>query len=86
MSRTSSPAEIISEEQLVPRANRLVIKKNNQHMPSPDPNNTYIQPHLEIQILVFIKTLGYDEDTEAKLIVVIIFTTRLHQPWRAILM
>ncbi|GJX86032.1 hypothetical protein Tco_0336806 [Tanacetum coccineum] len=29
MSRTNSQAEIVSEEQLVPRANRLVIKKNN---------------------------------------------------------
>ncbi|GKF17900.1 hypothetical protein Tco_0062818, partial [Tanacetum coccineum] len=30
MSRTNSQAKIVSEEQLVPRANRLVIKKNNQ--------------------------------------------------------
>ncbi|GJW32490.1 hypothetical protein Tco_0052522, partial [Tanacetum coccineum] len=30
MSRTNSQVEIISEEQLVPHANRLVIKKNNQ--------------------------------------------------------
>nr|GEV16579.1 hypothetical protein [Tanacetum cinerariifolium] len=30
-------------------------------MPPPDPNNTYIQPSLEIQILEFINTLGYDE-------------------------
>ncbi|GJZ29748.1 hypothetical protein Tco_0574395 [Tanacetum coccineum] len=162
MSRTNSQAEIVSEEQLVPRANRLVIKKNNQHvaldshitntmlrfvveilrhhklynlvsltttvpiiylhqfwttinhnknnhtftfeldnhtftltpgllrtvlqMPPPDPNNTYIQPPSEIQILEFIKTLGYDEDPETKLIVVSkMVATRLHQPWRAIL-
>ncbi|GKC98239.1 hypothetical protein Tco_1168514, partial [Tanacetum coccineum] len=92
MSRTNSQAEIASEEQLVPRANRLVIKKNNQRvtldshitdtmlrfvvkilkhhklyksvlqMPPPDPNSTYIKPPSEIQILEFIKTLGYDED------------------------
>ncbi|GJZ25011.1 putative ribonuclease H-like domain-containing protein [Tanacetum coccineum] len=30
MSRTNSQAEIVFEEQLVPHANRLVIKKNNQ--------------------------------------------------------
>ncbi|GJW19589.1 hypothetical protein Tco_0351260 [Tanacetum coccineum] len=30
MSRTNSQAEIVFEEQLVPRANRLIIKKNNQ--------------------------------------------------------
>ncbi|GJT95339.1 hypothetical protein Tco_1090857 [Tanacetum coccineum] len=62
MSRTNSQAEIVSDEQLVPRANRPVIKKNNQRMPPPDRNNTYIKPPSEIQILEFIKTLGYDED------------------------
>ncbi|GJV69934.1 hypothetical protein Tco_1485443, partial [Tanacetum coccineum] len=162
MSRTNSQAEIVSEEQMVPRANRLVIKKNNQRvasdshitytmlifvveilrhhklynpvsltatvpiiylhqfwttinhnknnhtftfeldnhtfnltpgllrtilqMPPPDPNNTYIQPPSEIHIIEFIKTLGYDEDPETKLIVVSkMVATRLHQPWRAIL-
>ncbi|GJS75858.1 hypothetical protein Tco_0725739 [Tanacetum coccineum] len=115
MSRTNSQVEIISEEQLVLRANRLVIKKNNQHvasdslitntmlifvveilihhklynpvslnatvpiiylhqtvlqMPSPDPNNTYTKPPSEIQILEFIKTLGYDEDPETKMIAI----------------
>ncbi|GKC82036.1 hypothetical protein Tco_1137753 [Tanacetum coccineum] len=101
MSRTNSQAEIASEEQLVPRANRLVIKKNNQRvtsdshitdtmlrfiMPPPDPNSTYIKPPSEIQILEFIKKLGYDEDPETKLIVVSkMVATRLHQPWRAIL-
>ncbi|GJU12788.1 hypothetical protein Tco_1135184 [Tanacetum coccineum] len=86
MSRTNSQAKIVSEEQLVPRANRLVIKKNNQCMPPPDPNNTYIQPPSEIQILEFIKTLGYDEDPETKLIAISkMVATRLHQPWRAIL-
>ncbi|GJW47491.1 hypothetical protein Tco_0079137 [Tanacetum coccineum] len=55
-------------------------------MPPPDPNNTYIQPPSEIQILEFIKTLGYDEDPETKLIAVSkMVATRLHQPWRAIL-
>ncbi|GJR83080.1 hypothetical protein Tco_0153865, partial [Tanacetum coccineum] len=55
-------------------------------MPPPDPNNTYIQPSSEIQILEFIKTLGYDEDPETKLIVVFkMVATRLHQPWGAIL-
>ncbi|GJW83968.1 hypothetical protein Tco_0157113 [Tanacetum coccineum] len=117
--RTNSQAEIVSEEQLVLRANRLVIKKNNQRvasdshitdtmlrfvveilrhhklynpvsliatMPPPDLNNTYIQPPSEIQILAFIKTLGYDEDPETKLIVVSkMVATRLDQPWRAIL-
>ncbi|GJS30010.1 hypothetical protein Tco_0490630 [Tanacetum coccineum] len=34
MSRTNSQAEIVSEEQLVPRAHRLVIKKNNQRVTS----------------------------------------------------
>ncbi|GJS18469.1 hypothetical protein Tco_0412941 [Tanacetum coccineum] len=34
MSRTNSQDEIVSEEQLVPRANRLVIKKNNQRVAS----------------------------------------------------
>ncbi|GJV89657.1 retrovirus-related pol polyprotein from transposon TNT 1-94 [Tanacetum coccineum] len=100
MSRINSQAEIISEEQLVPRANRLVIKKNNQRvasdshitdtmlrfMPPPDPNITYIQPPSEIQILEFIKTLGYDEDPETKLIAISkMVATRLHQPWRVIL-
>ncbi|GJR42561.1 hypothetical protein Tco_1310664 [Tanacetum coccineum] len=32
MSRAKSQAEIVFEEQLVPYANRLVIKKNNQHV------------------------------------------------------
>ncbi|GJW42530.1 hypothetical protein Tco_0071329 [Tanacetum coccineum] len=162
MSRTNSQAQIISEEQLVPRANRLVIKKNNQRvasdshitdtmlrfvveilrhhklynlvsltttvpiiylhqfwttinhnknnhtftfeldnhtftltlgllrtvlqMPPPDPNKTYIQPPSEIQILELIKTHGYDEDPETKLITVSkMVATRLHQPWGAIL-
>ncbi|GKC70129.1 hypothetical protein Tco_1116012, partial [Tanacetum coccineum] len=66
---------------LTPRPLRTVL-----HMPPLDPNNTYIQPYLEIQILEFIKTLGYDEDPDTKSIVVSkMVTTRLHQPWRAIL-
>ncbi|GJZ34039.1 hypothetical protein Tco_0579475 [Tanacetum coccineum] len=86
MPTTNSQAEIVYEEQLVPRANRLVIKMNNQRMPPPDPNNTYTKPPSEIQILEFIKTLGYDEDPETKLIAVFkMVATRLHQPWRAIL-
>ncbi|GKE63417.1 hypothetical protein Tco_1513784 [Tanacetum coccineum] len=162
MSRTKSKAKIVSEEQLVPHANRLVIKKNNQRvasdshitktmlrfvdeilrhyklynpvsitttipiiylyqfwttinhnknnhtftfeldnhtftltpkllrtvlqMPPPDPNNTYIHPPAKVQIHEFIKTLGYDEDPETKLIVVSkMVATRLHQPWGAIL-
>ncbi|GJY70087.1 hypothetical protein Tco_0473069 [Tanacetum coccineum] len=114
MSRTNYHAEIVSEEQLFPHANRLVIKKNNQRvasyshitdtmlrfvveilrhhklynpvsltttMPPPDPNNTYIQPPSEIQILEFFKTLGYDEDPETKLIAISkMVATRLHQP------
>ncbi|GJZ91292.1 hypothetical protein Tco_0663219 [Tanacetum coccineum] len=100
MSRTNSQAKIVFEEQLVPRAKRLVIKKNNQHvtsdshitdtmlrfMPPPDPNNAYIQPPSEKQILEFIMTLGYAEDLKTKLIIDSkIVATRLHQPWRAVL-
>ncbi|GKF03287.1 hypothetical protein Tco_0030210 [Tanacetum coccineum] len=108
MSRTNSQAKIVSEEQLVPHANRLVIKKNNHRVASDshitdtmqrfvveilrhhklynlmhplDPNNIYIQPPLEIQILEFIKILGYDEDPEIKLIAISkMVATRLHQP------
>nr|GEX08480.1 hypothetical chloroplast RF21, chloroplastic [Tanacetum cinerariifolium]GEX10104.1 hypothetical chloroplast RF21, chloroplastic [Tanacetum cinerariifolium] len=36
-------------------------------MPQPDPNNTYIKPPSENQILEFIKTLGYDEDPKTKI-------------------
>nr|GEV66330.1 hypothetical protein [Tanacetum cinerariifolium] len=55
-------------------------------MHPPGPNNTYTKPPSKIQILEFIKTLGYDEDPETKMIVVSnMVTTRLHQPWRAIL-
>ncbi|GJZ35835.1 hypothetical protein Tco_0581652 [Tanacetum coccineum] len=162
MSRANSQAIIVSEEQMVSRANRLVIKKNNQcvasysdiidtmlrfvvgilrhhklykpvsltatvtiiylhqfwttinhnannhtltfkldthtftltlkllrtvlQMSPPDPNNTYTKPPPENQILGFIKTLGYDEDLDAKMIVVSkMIATILHQPWRAIL-
>ncbi|GJV19726.1 hypothetical protein Tco_1368746 [Tanacetum coccineum] len=85
MSRANPQATIVSEEQLVPRANRLVIKKNNQRVASdsditdtitvlrmshPDPNKTYTKPPLETQILGFIKTLGYDEDHDTKMIAV----------------
>ncbi|GJU00655.1 hypothetical protein Tco_1110993 [Tanacetum coccineum] len=60
------------------------LKADN--IPPPDTNNTYIQPPSEIQILEFIKTLGYDEDPETKLIAVSkMVATRLHQPWRTIL-
>ncbi|GJV73623.1 hypothetical protein Tco_1493618 [Tanacetum coccineum] len=49
-------------------------------MPPPDRNNTYIKPPSEIQILEFIKTLGYDEDPVTKMIVVSkIVATRLYQ-------
>nr|GEU79045.1 hypothetical protein [Tanacetum cinerariifolium] len=162
MSRANSQAIIVFEEQLVSRANRLVIKKKNERVASdsditdtmlrfvieilkhhklyklvsltanvliiylhqfwttinhnpnnhtftfeldtytftltpgllrtvlqlspPDPNNTYTIPPLENQILGFIKTLGYDEDPDTKMLVVSkMVTTRLHQPWRAIL-
>ncbi|GJR75247.1 hypothetical protein Tco_0087612 [Tanacetum coccineum] len=162
MSRTNSQAEIVSKEQPVPCANRLVIKKNNQRiasdshitdtmlrfvveilrhhklykpvsitanvpiiylhqfwttinhnknnhtftfeldthtftltsgllrtvlqMPPPDPNNTYTKPPSKIQILEFIKKLGYDEDAKTKMISISkVVATRLHQPWRAIL-
>ncbi|GJW81655.1 hypothetical protein Tco_0145630 [Tanacetum coccineum] len=55
-------------------------------MPPPDPNKTYTKPPSEIQILKFIKTLGYDEDPETKKIAISkMVTIRLHQPCRAIL-
>ncbi|GJT92074.1 hypothetical protein Tco_1080919 [Tanacetum coccineum] len=145
MARANPQATIVSEEQLVPHANRLVIKKNNQRvaldsdipdtmlifvveilkhhklykpvsltatvpiiyihqfwttinhnannhtftfeldthtftltpvllrivlqMSPPDPNNTYTKPLSENKILVFIKTHGYDEDPDTKMIV-----------------
>ncbi|GKA44947.1 hypothetical protein Tco_0737743 [Tanacetum coccineum] len=76
MSRENPQATIVSEEQLVLRANRLVIKKNNQRVASyldiidtmlrfmspPDPNNTYTKPPLENQILRFIKILDTNSD------------------------
>nr|GEY05573.1 retrovirus-related Pol polyprotein from transposon TNT 1-94 [Tanacetum cinerariifolium] len=66
---------------LTPGLDRTVLQ-----MLPPNPNNTYIQPPSEIQILEFIKTLDYDEDLETKLIFVSnMVATRLHQPWRAIL-
>ncbi|GKC58488.1 hypothetical protein Tco_1086086 [Tanacetum coccineum] len=55
-------------------------------MSPPDTNNTYTKHPLENQILGFIKTLGYDEDPDTKMIVVSkIVATRPHQPWKAIL-
>ncbi|GKC14225.1 hypothetical protein Tco_1011007 [Tanacetum coccineum] len=89
MSRTNSQAKIISEEQLVPRANRLVIKKNNQRVAS-DSHITDTMLRFVVEILRYHKlynlTLGYDEDLETKLIVVSkMVATRLHQPWRALL-
>ncbi|GKC21180.1 hypothetical protein Tco_1023330 [Tanacetum coccineum] len=39
-------------------------------MSPPDTNNTYTKHPLENQILGFIKTLGYDEDPDTKMIVV----------------
>ncbi|GKD00697.1 hypothetical protein Tco_1170971 [Tanacetum coccineum] len=101
MSRANPQATIISKDQLVPRANRLVIKNNNQRVASdsditdtilrfvveilrhhklykpvslnanmspPNLNNTYTKPPSENQILGFIKTLGYDEDLDTKMI------------------
>ncbi|GKA37598.1 hypothetical protein Tco_0724163 [Tanacetum coccineum] len=135
MSRANPQATIVSKEQLVPHANRLVIKKNNQRVASesditdtmlrfiieilrhhklykpvslttttlilsftpglfiivlqmspPDPNNTYTKTSSENQILGFIKTLGYDEDPDTKMIAISkMVATRLHQPCRAIL-
>ncbi|GJZ81259.1 hypothetical protein Tco_0646253 [Tanacetum coccineum] len=79
MSRTNSQAKIVSEEQLVPRAHRLVIKKNNQRVAS--------DSHITDTMLRFVvETLGYDEYPETKMTVVLkMVATRLHQPWRAIL-
>ncbi|GKC05021.1 hypothetical protein Tco_0996631 [Tanacetum coccineum] len=82
MSRANPQATIVSEEQLVPHANKLVIKKNNQRvasdsditdtmlrfvMPSPNTKTPYIQHPTENEILGFIKTLSYDEDPKAKM-------------------
>ncbi|GJV16605.1 hypothetical protein Tco_1361928 [Tanacetum coccineum] len=115
MSRENPQATNVSKEQLVPCANRLVIKKNNQRVASdsditdtmlrfvveilrhhklykagffncncnviylhqivlqmspPDPNKTYTKTPSENQILGFIKTLGYDEDPDTKMIAI----------------
>ncbi|GJY18908.1 hypothetical protein Tco_0390399 [Tanacetum coccineum] len=93
MSRANPQATIVLEEELVPGANRLVIKKNNQRvtldsyitdtmlrfMSPPDHNNTYTKPPSENQILGFIKTLGYDEDPNTKMSDVSkMVATRLH--------
>ncbi|GJS51944.1 hypothetical protein Tco_0625306 [Tanacetum coccineum] len=100
MSRENPQATTVFEEQLVPRANRLVIKKNNQYVASdsnitdtmlrfmsqPDTNKPYTKPPTINQILEFIKTLRYDEEPNAKITIVSKFiATRLRQPWRAIL-
>ncbi|GJV48620.1 hypothetical protein Tco_1438832 [Tanacetum coccineum] len=162
MSRENPQATIVSEELLVPSANRLTIKKNNQRvasdsnitdtllklvvgilkhhklykpvsltatlpviylhqfwttithnshthtfnfeintqnftlnvgllrtilqMPPLVANKPYTKPPIEKQILAFIKILGYDEDTKAKMTFVSTFVaTKLRQPWRAIL-
>ncbi|GKB26474.1 hypothetical protein Tco_0865875 [Tanacetum coccineum] len=50
MSRTNSQAEIVSEEQLVPRANKLVIKKNNLCVAS-DSNITDTMLRFIVEIL-----------------------------------
>ncbi|GJZ49459.1 hypothetical protein Tco_0603649 [Tanacetum coccineum] len=55
----------------------VVARGCGDRMPPPNPNNTYIQPPSEIQILKFIKTLGYDEDPETKLIVGIVHSANL---------
>nr|GEW48254.1 hypothetical protein [Tanacetum cinerariifolium] len=49
MSRANPQATIVSEEQLVPRANRLVIKKNNQRVTSDsDITDTMLRFSVEI--------------------------------------
>ncbi|GJR52227.1 hypothetical protein Tco_1402748 [Tanacetum coccineum] len=76
MSRANPQATIVSEEQLVLRANRLVIKKNNQRIASDS----------DITDIMLRFTLGYDEDPKAKMTSLSTFVaTRLRQPWRAIL-
>ncbi|GJX66056.1 retrovirus-related pol polyprotein from transposon TNT 1-94 [Tanacetum coccineum] len=92
---SSSQATIVSEEQLVPRANRLVIKKNNERVASGlDITDTMLRFVVEIlrhhklykSVSLTANTLGYDEDPDTKMIVVSkMVATRLHQPWRAIL-
>ncbi|GJT69230.1 hypothetical protein Tco_1028516 [Tanacetum coccineum] len=101
MSRANPQATIVFEEQLVPHANTLVIKKNNQRvasdsditdtmlrfvMPLPNTKTPYIKLPIENEILGFLKILGYDEDLKAKMTSLSTFVaTRLRQPWRAIL-
>ncbi|GKA00148.1 hypothetical protein Tco_0672698 [Tanacetum coccineum] len=162
MSRTNPQAIIVSREQLVPRANKLVIKINSHRvasdsditdtmlrfvvgiirhhklykpvslttkvpgiylhqfwttinnnpnnksftfqldtqtftlnagilrivlqMPSPDTKTPYTKPPIKNQILRFIKTLGYDDDSKAKMTSLSTFVaTRLRQPCKAIL-
>nr|GEU42142.1 hypothetical protein [Tanacetum cinerariifolium] len=55
-------------------------------MPPPLTNKPYGKPHIEKQILAFIKTFGYDEDPKAKMTSILTFVViKLHQPWRAIM-
>ncbi|GJZ41265.1 hypothetical protein Tco_0588151 [Tanacetum coccineum] len=87
MSRTNSQAEIFSEEQLAPRANRLVIKKKNHRV---DSHIIDTMLRFVVEILrhhkLYKPTFGYDEDPETKMIVVSkMIATRLHQPGRAIM-
>ncbi|GJU15226.1 hypothetical protein Tco_1143192 [Tanacetum coccineum] len=101
MSRVNPHATIVPKEQLVPRANRLFVKKNSHHVASDstitdtmlrfvitpsDTNKPYTKPPTENKILKFIKTLGYDEDPHANMTSILTFVAiRLRQPWRAIL-
>ncbi|GJZ42845.1 hypothetical protein Tco_0590100 [Tanacetum coccineum] len=58
----------------------------NAIMPQPDSNKPYTKHPTKNQVLGFIKTLGYDEDPKVKMTYVSTFvSTRLRQPWRAIL-
>ncbi|GJZ04962.1 hypothetical protein Tco_0538237 [Tanacetum coccineum] len=69
-------SQTVFEEQLVPRANRLVIKKNNQCVA--------LDSHIKDTMLRF--KFGYNEDPDIKLIAIYkMVATRLRQPWRAIL-
>ncbi|GKC53620.1 hypothetical protein Tco_1076365 [Tanacetum coccineum] len=89
MSRANPQVTIVSEEQLVPHSNILVIKKNNQRVASDlDINDTMLR--FVIGILrhhkLYKTTLSYDEDPNTKMIDVSkMVATRLHQPWRAIM-
>ncbi|GJR99629.1 hypothetical protein Tco_0316138 [Tanacetum coccineum] len=81
MSRANSHATIVYEGQLVPHANRLVIKKNNHHVAS-DSDITDTMLRFVVGILRHHK-LYKPVSLNAK--VHVLYLHQLHQQWRAIL-